>query len=97
MTTRSKQWYTRVSRSPKRRVTSSIGLYSTQVEEISGPENDQTRAGQATHRWQLPPRRQKHENRCQPPFRVVAKEVPELAEEPARSAFRHAGKPWQVA
>src|SRR5712691_2071753 len=30
MTMRSKQWYTKVSRSPKSRVNSSIGLYSTQ-------------------------------------------------------------------
>jgi hypothetical protein len=36
---------TKMSRSPKSRVKSSIGIYSTQVEEISGPENHQTGPG----------------------------------------------------
>src|SRR5437899_4154271 len=58
MTMRSKQWYTKVSQSPNSRVKSSIGIYSTQVEEISGPEDHQTRAGRAPHRWErLPSRR----------------------------------------
>jgi hypothetical protein len=47
---RSKQWYTKVSRSPKSRVKRSMGFYSTQAEDISGSENHQAWHGQAAHR-----------------------------------------------